>query len=385
MAARATPHQTDVSRPPPQIDDSFPHPTLLEQLRVADEHCVQQFLACVPSANTPHESKPSPSPMPVNIGTYREELREALRVLQTLHHSMLVLEELKEDDPNWKEEVQRAEQLKSLLVDSLLPLEDANRKEQLAHKLTIRQKKRAWQKRRNERLKANRTAQQASRVERLREIATWQADWQERLNQERIAREELQMKTHILTDVRRRKARAKRVLGRFEKSLRLRQQRQRSKPTIDPELEESFRKRMDTLVTEWSGKLNECVKEEKRLKDELNRQTVGNAGRRRENRWRKVLFGSAAQSALAAGRRSNKEDLWQELVTVRRAWDKFCLPFEPNNSANNAGGSVAPSTWILPPEQPLPEWGVYRDGGQQIKHGKESHRYPDRSSARAVL
>ena len=79
--------------------------------------------------------------MPVNIGTYREELREALRVLQTLHHSMLVLEELKEDDPNWKEEVQRAEQLKSLLVDSLLPLEDATRKEQLAHKLTIRQKR----------------------------------------------------------------------------------------------------------------------------------------------------------------------------------------------------------------------------------------------------
>uniref|UniRef100_A0A182JUI1 Uncharacterized protein n=1 Tax=Anopheles christyi TaxID=43041 RepID=A0A182JUI1_9DIPT len=358
MSAR-DPHQMDVTRPPPQIDDSFPHPTLLERLRLTDEQSVQHFLTSFPRANTPGVRDTRSSPIAINISTYREELGEALRVLQTLKNSKLVLEELDQDDPQWKEEVERTDQLKSILLNTLEALEDIKRKELLKRKLIIRQKKRAWQKRRNERLKTNRTAQQASREERLREIANWEAEWKDRLNQERIAREELQMKTIILTDVRRRKARAKRVLNRFEKSDRLRQQKQSTKFT-DPELEESFRKRMDTLVTEWKSKLNECVKEERKLKEELSRQTAGNAGRRKENRWRKVLFGTAVQGTWPAGHQ-RQDDWWHELVSVRRAWDKFCLPFDSNN-----GGSVAPSNWILPPEHPLPEWAVYREGEKTI-------------------
>lgn len=351
----------DVSKPPPPIDDSFPHPTLLEQLRVTDAQIVQQFLSTT-KLGTNRDGGKAPRPtIPVNISTYRNELCEALTVLDNLKHSKLVLDELVQEDEldaKWKEELDRTEQLKGVLCVILERLENVERNQSLHQKLTARRKKRAWLKRRNKHLQADRTAERAVRTQRLQEIATWEAEWQARLTQERVAREELQMKTLILTDVRRRKARAKRMLARFEKSLHLYQQRQTRAPTtttmnVSTQSEERFINRMHALIAEWNGKVGECVKEEKRLKDELNRQSTGNVSRRRENRWRKVLFGTAAIGG-PFGHQS--KDWWQELVAVRRAWDKFSSPANPDQPIKKG---VVVNEWIVPPEQPSPGWEVY--------------------------
>uniref|UniRef100_A0A182W025 Programmed cell death protein 7 n=1 Tax=Anopheles minimus TaxID=112268 RepID=A0A182W025_9DIPT len=355
------PFQLDTTKPPPPIDNSFPHPTLLEQLRVTDVQRVQQFLTTIISRNVPTDRKARSSTIPINISTYRTELCEALHVLENLKHSALVLDDLllreDESDPRWKEELNRAEQLQNALLGVLEPLENVECKQRLMDKLAKRNKKRAWQKRRNKRLQIDRKAEEATRTQRLEEKAAWEAEWKERLAQQRAAREELLMKTIVLTDVRRRKARAKRVLTRFEKAVQLQQQRKHAPTTSTYSPEERFVTKMDALITEWKGKLGECVKEEKRLKAELNRQSTGNVSRRRENRWRKVLFGSAALSAVTGQHRS-KDDWWQELITARRAWDQFSIP---SNGDQLEGNSVAPTTWIMPPEQPLPEWVVYRE------------------------
>lgn len=346
-------HGMDVSKPPPSIDDSFPHPTLLEQLRVTDAQRVQQFLSTTAGGD---DGKTHRSIIPVNISTYREELCEALNVLETLKQSKLVLDKLlqeDESDARWNEELDRTEQLKSVLRDILKPLENVERKQSLHQKLTARSKKRAWLKRRNKRLQADRTAEHAARTQRLQAIAAWEAEWKDRLNQERVAREELQMKTLILTDVRRKKARAKRMLTRFEKSAHLYQQRQCVQTTnVSTQAEERFVARMHALIAEWKGKVGECVKEEKRLKDELTRQSTGNVNRRRENRWRKVLFGTAAIGGFFG---SQSAHWWQELLAVRRGWDKFSMPANADHQIEK--GIV--NTWIVPPEQPSPEWQVY--------------------------
>ncbi|XP_053660091.1 uncharacterized protein LOC128709132 [Anopheles marshallii] len=359
--------QMDTTKPPPPIDDSFPHPALLEQLRVTDLQRVQQFLTTLTNRNVPlADSKVRSATIPINISTYRTELGQALNVLENLKHSALVLDDLLlkegESEQRWEEELDRADQLKDVLLNVLEPLENVQCKQHLTHQLTTRQKKRAWQKRRNKRLLDDRKAEQTARTERLAEIATWEAEWKDRLLQERVTREELQMKTLILTDVRRRKARAKRVLTRFEKAVELLRQRQ-SAPSMHPQPEERFVTKMDALITEWKGKLGECLREEKRLKAELTRQSTANVSRRRENRWRKVLFGSAALGGMTGSR--SEEDWWQELIEVRRAWDQFSLPSNPEQIQNQmempVGRSVAPGTWIVPPEQPLPEWDVYKE------------------------
>lgn len=365
-------HRLDVSKPPPPIDDSFPHPTLLEQLRVTDAQRVQQFLSSTQAGNDRNaDGKAHRSTIPVNISTFRAELCEALHVLENLKHSKLVLDQLlplndDESDERWKEEVERTEQLKGVIRDILEPLENEACKKTLTQKLATRRKKRAWLKRRNKRLQADRAAEQAARSHRLEEIARWQAEWNDRLNQERVSREELQMKTLILTDVRRRKARAKRMVTRFEKSLHLYQQRQSAAnvPNVpNAQSEERFVGRMYSLIAEWNGKVGECIKEEKRLKDELNRQSTGNASRRRENRWRKVLFGTAAIGGMFGHHHHQSKDWWQELIDVRRAWDKFCLP----TASDQIGSSAVPTTWIMPPEQPSPEWEVYRETNNKTK------------------
>ncbi|XP_052902254.1 uncharacterized protein LOC128309817 [Anopheles moucheti] len=357
----------DTTKPPPPIDDSFPHPALLEQLRVNDLQRVQQFLSALTNGNEPKaDSKVRSATIPLIISTYRAELGTALHVLENLKHSALVLDDLllKEDESErrWGEELDRADQLKDVLLNVLEPLENVQSKQHLMHKLTTRHKKRAWQKRRTKRLQDDRKAEQTARTERLADVATWEAEWKDRLLQERVAREELQVKTLILTDVRRRKARAKRVLNRFEKAVQLQRQRQNAS-NMHSQPEQRFVTKIDGLVTEWKGKLGECVREEKRLKAELNRQSTGNVSRRRENRWRKVLFGSAALGRTSGSR--SEEDWWQELIKMRRAWDKFSLPLNPEQIQNQmempVASSVAHATWIVPPDQPLPVWDMYQE------------------------
>ncbi|XP_058117919.1 programmed cell death protein 7-like [Anopheles ziemanni] len=352
----------DLTKPPPPIDDSFPHPTLLEQLRLSDELLVEEFV----SSHTQNRSisvnafKSNPS---INIATYRTEVRKVLHALKALKHSKLVLEELQktpvdENDTRWSDEVERIEHLKNGLDSKLKELEDLATVTSVANKLVVRRKKRAWKKRRNARLKKAREKQQTDRLRRLEEISRWETEWKARLEKERTAREELQAKTLILADVRRRKARAKRYLGRFEKTIQLHQQRQGETLARDPvdDTRERFRRNVDALIAEWKIKLTDCIKEERLLKDELARRSAGNESRRRDNRWRKALFGDAA--AAIGGRRTDGYDL----LGVRWTWDSYAVPIDPTGvSTESKPGYPVPTGWVFPSEHPLPDWAIYRE------------------------
>uniref|UniRef100_A0A2M4AMI4 Putative programmed cell death protein n=1 Tax=Anopheles triannulatus TaxID=58253 RepID=A0A2M4AMI4_9DIPT len=357
----------DLTVPPPAIDDSFPHVKLLEQLSEADAQLVEQFLdsRTVGSSDC---SKSRPSEPSVDIPEYRSDLREALLLLASLKQSKIVLDELLTSSPDtesdaigWNMETERTEQIKELLSAKLSTLEDPARTRVLKRKLAVRRKKRNWQKRRNLRLAEDRKKLLADREKRQQEIAAWEAEWRKRLEQEQAAREELAAKSAILADVRWRKARAKRYLRRFEKTIQLHDQRTMIDETDGANTdggnipEERFQRSIGSLIDEWKKKLSDCVKEEKRLKDELARRSTGNESRRRENRWRKALFGDASASLNRIGR--NPLD---EFVKVRRAWDVYALPNNTDQPHPVSQGSAVPFGWVKPPDDPLPEWLSYR-------------------------
>lgn len=357
----------DLTVPPPAIDDSFPHVKLLEQLSESDAKLVKQFLASR-TVGTSDCSKPQSSDLSVDIPEYRTDLREALLLLASLKQSKIVLDELLSSSANtesdiigWDAEVERTEQIKELLNPQLSTLEDPARTRVLKRKLAVRRKKRNWQKRRNLRLAEDRKKLLEDREKRQQEIAAWETEWRNRLEQEQVAREELAAKSAILADVRWRKARAKRYLRRFEKTIQLHDQRTVTEETVGGNTdggnipEERFQRSIGCLIDEWKKKLSDCVKEEKRLKDELARRSTGNESRRRENRWRKALFGDASASLNRIDR--NPVD---EFVAVRRTWDAYALPNKPDQPQLVSQGSAVPFGWIKPPEDSLPEWLSYR-------------------------
>uniref|UniRef100_A0A2M4BRH0 Putative programmed cell death protein n=1 Tax=Anopheles marajoara TaxID=58244 RepID=A0A2M4BRH0_9DIPT len=354
----------DLTVPPPAIDDSFPHVKLLEQLSEADAQLVEQFLASR-TVGSNDCSKPQPLDPSVDIPEYRSDLRESLLLLASLKQSTIVLDELQTSSPDtvvWNTEVERTEHIKELFSAKLSTLEDPARMRRLKRKLTMRRKKRSWQKRRNLRLVEDRKKLLADREKRQQEIVAWETEWSNRLKLEQAAREELAAKSAILADVRWRKARAKRYLRRFEKTIQLHDQRTVTEETEGANTdggnipEERFQRSIGCLIDEWKKKLSDCVKEEKRLKDELARRSTGNESRRRENRWRKALFGDASASL----NRIDRNPL-DEFVAVRRAWDAYALP---NNTLDQprlvSQGSGVPFGWVKPPEDPLPEWLSYR-------------------------
>uniref|UniRef100_A0A2M3ZIK4 Putative programmed cell death protein n=1 Tax=Anopheles braziliensis TaxID=58242 RepID=A0A2M3ZIK4_9DIPT len=365
MYAQQTAVLCDLSVPPPAIDDSFPHVKLLDQLSEADAQLVEQFLAGRAVGSLDDCSKLQPSDHPsVDIPEYRSDLREALLLLASLKQSKIVLDELLTTSPNtvgWNTEVERTEQIRELLDAKLSSLEDPARTRLLKRKLAVRRKKRNWQKRRNARLAEDRQKLLADREKRLQEIIAWETEWSNRLKQEQAAREELATKSAILADVRWRKARAKRYLRRFEKTIQLHDQRIVTEETEGANTdggnipEERFQRSIGCLIEEWKKKLSDCVKEEKRLKDELARRSTGNETRRRENRWRKALFGDASASL----NRIDRNPL-DEFVAVRRAWDAYALPNNADQPRPVSQGSAVPFGWVKPPDDPSPEWLSYR-------------------------
>ncbi|XP_058058118.1 uncharacterized protein LOC131209140 [Anopheles bellator] len=373
--------QVDVTCPPPPLDDSFPHVRLLEQITASDKLLVKHFLSQRSEAvRTKSDQNAPKTDRYTDIPQYRNELRAALLLLERLNRSKIDLENMLQPDgddserhQDWTTELDQTVPLEEALRNKLDFLQDPARLQILYRKLATRRKKRAWQRRHNKRLAEKSKQLQKKREKRLEEIALWEADWDERLNRERATRDELLAKSAFLADVRRRKARAKRNLRTFEKTVYLRNQQRpadvsaaEGKQQRSSEVsEERFRRDIDHLITEWKAKLSEYVKEEKRLKDELARRSTGNESRRRENRWRKALFGDAASGPLNR-KLINDPD---ELIAIRRAWDVYALSHSFGSDELSSGCSAVPFGWVKPPENALPEWQMYRENHKTKEDG----------------
>nr|XP_029727574.1 programmed cell death protein 7 [Aedes albopictus] len=328
----------DPTRPPPPI--TIP-PPIFDQS--SDENIVQEFPRSRPPASsgrTIKQSAPAPS-----ITNLRSELAQLIEEVERMKVDKEVLEKEIISQPDFKCDAQ-LEQLQLLqrsIESKLLRLNDPARLKLLGKKLHGRRKKRAWLKRRNNRLKQEREEAIKNRTKLHAQIDEWQREQRKLVEKEKQAQQELDYASHFLADVHRRKAACKRYLTKFEKML--------DSATLDRDMQVEI----DELRRIWAAKLSDCVKEEKRLRDVLARKSAANFQRRVENEWNKTLFGDAIPKKFEhplLGADRNRE----VLIEIRRDWDA-CLV---NRDDDDDRGSAIPLGWVLPNATPSSEWAKYQ-------------------------
>lgn len=249
-----------------------------------------------------------------------------------------------ESGGRWHAGIDELEQLRHNISEKLLRLRDPELNKQLRRKLGARRKKRAWQKRRNARLKEQKEAQRKNREQLHEKIDQWQREQRKLIEKDREAQKELDYAGHFLTDIHREKAICKRHLAKFEK---VHESRRRYNRRNDKEHNAD----MVELTKKWTTKLAECIREEKRLKDVLARRSAANYQRRVENEWNRTLFGDVIPKKFEHPLLMAERD-WEVLVQTRRDWDA-CLVEDGED------GSAIPLGWVLPPKEPAPEWAQY--------------------------
>lgn len=328
----------DPTRPPPPSQSSL------------DQSFVQNFLST--RQRQPERRLTSTSTASASISELKRKLTDLARVIDLLKTKKAALEkelELKPESGCWYAAIEELEQLRWNISEKLLELRDSTLNEQLGRKLDARRKKRAWQKRRNARLKDQKEAQRKNREQLHEKIDQWQREQRKLLEKEKEAQKELDYASHFLTDIHREKAVCKRYLAKFEK---VHESRRRYNLRDDKE----YIADMAKLTKKWTSKLTECIREEKRLKDVLARRSAANYQRRVENEWNRTLFGDVIPKKFEHPLLMAERD-WEVLVQTRRDWDA-CLVEE--DSADRGGdASAIPLGWVLPPQEPAPEWARY--------------------------
>lgn len=312
----------DPTRPPPALSV------------FRDQDIVQAFLKQrSPSDPALANQKPSAA----TISELRSELVDLMKEVERLKTQKEILEKEIQSQPDsqWQANFAQLERTKQTIASTLTRLNDSEVRSQLGKKLYARRKKRAWQKRRACRLKQEKAEELQNRTKIHEQIDQWQREQWKLVEKEKQAQLEQDFASHFLADVRRRKATCKRNLAKFDKM-------------EDRKHSAEFRE----LTRNWTTRLFECVKEEKRLKDVLARRSAANYQRRVENEWNKALFGDTIPKKfehplLEADR--NRE----VLIETRRAWDA-CLCETDDDEA-----SAIPLGWVLPFANPTVDWAKY--------------------------
>lgn len=325
----------DPTRPPPPSQSSS-----------LDQSFVQHFLS---TRQRRSERKNTSTFASASIGELKHKLTDLVRVIDLLKTKKVTLEkELQLVEPKsggrWHAGIDELEQLRHNISEKLLRLRDPELSEQLRRKLGARRKKRAWQKRRNARLKEQKEAQRKNREQLHEKIDQWQREQRKLIEKDRKAQKELDYAGHFLADIHREKAICKRHLAKFEKvheSRRRYNRRDNKEHNAD----------MVELTKKWTTKLAECIREEKRLKDVLARRSAANYQRRVENEWNRTLFGDVIPKKFEHPLLMAERD-WEVLVQTRRDWDA-CLVEDGEDAL------AIPLGWVLPPKEPAPEWAQY--------------------------
>lgn len=337
----------------PFFDPSRPPPSLWNVDSSTDQRYIQNFLngRYLLTKEAFLESKTSSI---ISIGCLKTRLTDLVREIEELKTKKETLEKEIELQPasEWKLNVERLKQFQTSIDNKLLELNNPETNIQLKRKLHARRKKRAWEKRRNFRLKVEREHKVRYREQLHTQIDQWQQEQRKLVEAEKQIQQQLDFASHFLADVHRRKAACKRYLAKFEKMKEMKSQRQTNAlhDTDDKRIDEEI----SQLTKTWASKLSECIKEEKRLKDVLARRSTANFQRRVENQWNRLLFGDTIPKKFEHPLLVADRDR-DALIETRWAWDA-CLVDE---GVDQDGASVMPMGWVLPPKHPLPEWAKY--------------------------
>lgn len=325
----------DPTRPPPS---SIFASASLELL--SDQKIVQEYLSTrIPYKSTQKVQQLAPASI-TNLRTELIDLIEEVEQLKTNKES-LEKEVVSQPDSEWISNLEQLEQLQCNIEAKLSKLNTSDRLMILGRKLQARRKKRAWLKRRSERVRQDKEKAIQNRKKLYEQIDQWQREQRKQLEKEKQAQQEMDFASNFLADVHRRKAASKRYIAKFEKM--------KERTNLDKDLQTEI----DELIRTWTAKLCDCIKEEKRLKDVLARKCAANYQRRVENEWNKTLFGDAIPKKFEHPLLGADRDR-EVLIGVRREWDA-CLVDEHDEE-----GSSIPLGWVLPPMNPTSEWAKYQ-------------------------
>lgn len=318
----------DPSRPPPPVAPPPNQSTL-------DQSFVQHFLSTRTARRVASQNASA------SISELRQKITDLVSELDLLKTKKATLEKEMHLQPasSWQSNIEQLAQLQQNIREKLLQLSDPLLNDQVSRKLRLRKKKRAWQARRNARLKDQKDAQRSNRDHLHERINAWQRDQRKLLEEEKLAQQQLDFANHFLADIQRRKAACRRYLAKFEMVRESRRRYQHEGDDAD----------LTELNKKWTTKLEQCIREEKRLKDVLARRSDANYRRRVENEWNRALFGDVIPNKF--------EHLLLDrdvLVRTRWQWDA-CLVED-----DCADASTIPLGWVLPPKDPAPEWSQYQ-------------------------
>ncbi|XP_051863447.1 uncharacterized protein LOC127566043 [Drosophila albomicans] len=87
----------------------------------------------------------------------------------------------------------------------------------------------------------------------------------------------------------------------------------------------------------------------RRVKQECENATGGETSLNLEAQWNQVIFGNSCTAF--EHRRSQKKQHLQQLIQCRFVWDSYI--------SNGSDATFIPSGWVLPPENPSPEWAEF--------------------------
>ncbi|KAM8704924.1 hypothetical protein ACLKA7_009390 [Drosophila subpalustris] len=88
----------------------------------------------------------------------------------------------------------------------------------------------------------------------------------------------------------------------------------------------------------------------RRVKQESENATGTKGPANLEEHWDQVIFGSSCSPL--EQRRGQKKQQQRELLQRRLVWDSYIC--------NGKRSSCIPGGWVLPPENPMPEWALFR-------------------------
>lgn len=339
----------DPTRPPP------PPPPLLWNTAPSDDlNFVQNFLS-TRQRTEKHVSQKNKMPA-ASISVLKTRVIDLIKEIEHLTTQKETLEKeiCTQPDLEWQTNVEQLELLRSAIESRLVRLNDP----ELKRKLHARRKKRAWQKRRQAELKRQRDRRLSDRVRLHESIDQWQQEQRKLLDEEKQVQQQLDFAGKFLADVHRRKAACKRYLARFEKIKDMKKQRQLLDKSFSGKDVNESRDDADIteLVQNWTTKLADCIKEEKRLKDVLARRSAANFKRRVENEWNRTMFGETIPKKFEHPLLGADRDP-EVLIATRWAWDA-CLVKDDEDDQDQA--SAIPLGWVLPSTDPLPEWAEYQ-------------------------
>lgn len=267
---------------------------------------------------------------------------EHLLILKKESNLKELMQHLTESE--WNTRLKNLEVTREIIVQNLKKYESFDKVDNIKLQIHRRQRKRAWLKRRNAKLKKQKLEMLRNREERNRKIDEF-LDY-EKSKQQNILGAKLsaeQAKT-TLSDISKKINDAKGYIQLLDALKELRRVRKIVSQASNTG-EFYFEQEIGELIVMWREALQEYELEENNIKFIVNR-----SNKTQENLWYEILFGCHSYNECLG-----MKNRLSEFVEIRRCWDSFLVP------TDSPYGSNIPVGCVIPNAKPNNKWSIYRN------------------------